>query len=112
MLLKNPKVSYILQKTLVLSIICSNCGSKDEKIFKYEESIETLKMFDLINLIQEFRLTKIDKIRNYFTEEIKQNELISKKHNKIRVFTCFSFYSYWMCFNFCFSSFSWYYCRY
>ena len=28
----------------------------------------------------EFRLTKIDDMRNYFLEEIKQNELMSKKH--------------------------------
>ena len=36
---KNPKISYTLKKTLVLSIICSNCGSKDEKIFNEEESL-------------------------------------------------------------------------
>ena len=30
---KNPKISYIFEKTLVLSIICSKCGSKDKKIF-------------------------------------------------------------------------------
>ena len=35
------------------------------------------------NISQEFRLTEIDKTRNYFTEEVKQNELISKKHRKI-----------------------------
>ena len=29
---------------------------------------------------QEFRLKKIDEIRNYLIEEIKQNELMSKKH--------------------------------
>ena len=38
---------------------------------------------------QEFRLNEIDKIRNYFTEEIKQNELISKKHKKIcKILNC------------------------
>ena len=31
---------------------------------------------------QEFRLREIDKIRNYFIEDIKQNELISKKQKK------------------------------
>ena len=31
---KNRKISYIFEKKLVLSIICSKCGSKDEKIFK------------------------------------------------------------------------------
>ena len=32
---------------------------------------------------QEFRLKKIDEIRNYLIEEIKQNELMNKKHSKI-----------------------------
>ena len=36
---KNPKISYIFEKTLVLSIICSKCGNDDEKIFKEEESV-------------------------------------------------------------------------
>ena len=31
---------------------------------------------------QEFRLKKIDEIRKYFAEEIKQNELMSRKHKK------------------------------
>ena len=55
---------------------------------------------------QEFRLKKHKK-RNYFIKEIKQNELITMKHKKVyKVLnhtehcTCFSFYSYWMCFNF------------
>ena len=34
------------------------------------------------NMNQEFRLTKIDKIRNYLSEEINQNELMSKNHKK------------------------------
>ena len=32
---------------------------------------------------QEFRLKNIDQRRNYFLDEIKQNELISKKHKKV-----------------------------
>ena len=36
------------------------------------------------NIGQEFRLKEIDKARNYFIEETKQNKLISKKHKKIR----------------------------
>ena len=28
---RNPKISYIFEKTLVLSVICSNCENKDEK---------------------------------------------------------------------------------
>ena len=50
--IKNLKISYILEKTLVLSIICSKCRSEDEKIFKEEESIETLITLDLINNIE------------------------------------------------------------
>ena len=45
---KNPKVSYVFQKTLVLFIICYKCSSKDKNIFKDKESIETLKFFGLI----------------------------------------------------------------
>ena len=32
---------------------------------------------------QELRLKNMDEIRNYFLEEIKQNELISRKHKKV-----------------------------
>ena len=39
---KNPNISNIFKKTLVLPIICSKCGNKDEKIFKEEESTEML----------------------------------------------------------------------
>ena len=36
------------------------------------------------NISQEFRLKIIDETRNYFVEEIKQNELTSKKkHEKV-----------------------------
>ena len=34
------------------------------------------------NINQEFRLKKIDEIRNYLIEEINQNKLTSKKHEK------------------------------
>ena len=32
---------------------------------------------------QEFRLKNINKTRNYLLEEIKQNELMSRKHKKV-----------------------------
>ena len=48
---KNPKVSYIFEKTLVLSIICSKCENEAEKIFKGGESIEILKILGLIKNI-------------------------------------------------------------
>ena len=49
---KNPKISYIFNKTLVLSIICDKCGSKDEELFKEEKSIEILKILILIKNIR------------------------------------------------------------
>ena len=47
--LKKPKISYICCKTLLLSSICSKCGSADEEIFMEGESIEILKILGLIN---------------------------------------------------------------
>ena len=35
---KIPEI-YIFYKTLVISIICSKCGSKHKRIFKEEESL-------------------------------------------------------------------------
>ena len=31
---EKPKILYLLEKTLVLSIICSKCKNEDEKLFK------------------------------------------------------------------------------
>ena len=47
----NPKISYIFDKTLFLSIIYSKCGIEDKKILKEEESVETLKSRTLIKNI-------------------------------------------------------------
>ena len=46
--LRNLKRSYLLEKTLVLAIICSNCKNGDKKLFKEEESIEILEIHELI----------------------------------------------------------------
>ena len=35
------------------------------------------------NMNQEFRLKKIDEIRNYLIEEINQNEFMTRKHKKV-----------------------------
>ena len=35
------------------------------------------------NINQEFRLKKIEEIRNYLTEEVNQSKLLSKKHKKV-----------------------------
>ena len=48
---EKPQISYLLEKTLVLSIICSKCKNEDEKIFKEEEPIEILKILGLIESI-------------------------------------------------------------
>ena len=45
------KISFLLEKTLVLSIICSKCKNENEKLFKEEESTETLKILGLIENI-------------------------------------------------------------
>ena len=34
---EKPKISYILEKTLVLTIICSKCKNEDEQLLKEEE---------------------------------------------------------------------------
>ena len=48
---EKPKISYLLEKTLVLSIICTKCKNEDEKILKEEDSIEILKILCLIENI-------------------------------------------------------------
>ena len=35
------------------------------------------------SISQEFRLKNVDKTRNYFLEEIEQNELMSRKHRNV-----------------------------
>ena len=83
-----PKISYICDKTLLLSSICDECGSKVEKIFKEKQSIEILKCLGLINnmeryrmkeekISQKFRLKNIEKFKNYFIKKIDQNELMN-----------------------------------
>ena len=50
-----PKISYKCYKTLILSSICNRCGSKDEQMFKQEESIDISKILGLINDIEEYQ---------------------------------------------------------
>ena len=46
-------ISHLLEKTLVLSIICRKCKNEDEKQFNWIEleSIEMLKIIGVINNI-------------------------------------------------------------
>ena len=48
---EKPKISYLLEKALVLSVICSKCKNENAKLFKEEESIEILKNLGLIENI-------------------------------------------------------------
>ena len=45
------KITYLLEKTLVVSFICDKCKNEDEKLFKEEESIEIFKILGLIENI-------------------------------------------------------------
>ena len=45
---EKPKLLYVLEKTLLLSIIWIKCKNEDEKIFKEEDSIEILEILGLI----------------------------------------------------------------
>ena len=40
----NSKIPHIFDKTLVLSIIYSECGNNNNRIFKEEESVEIMNM--------------------------------------------------------------------
>ena len=51
---EKPKITYLLEKALLLSIICSKCKNEDEKIFKEEDSIEIVKILALINNIETY----------------------------------------------------------
>ena len=94
---QKTKISNTFKKTLGISIVYTKYVHKYETIFKEEESIEILKIIGLINNIQEhhiwkkvnltFRLKKMDEIRNFWIEEINQNKLMNRKHDKVcRVF--------------------------
>ena len=45
---EKSRISYLLEKTSVLSTICSKCENEYENLFKKEESIEILKVLGLI----------------------------------------------------------------
>ena len=67
-----PKTSYMFEKALVHSIICSKCKNKDKKLFKEEEPIEILNILGLFenskkmtkeNISQEFTLKNTGETR-------------------------------------------------
>ena len=86
---------HLFLKILSLSIVCSKCGNEYKKYLKKKNQLKYLKfLLKLIilksirkyitmpeeNISQESRLKNIDETKNYFIEEINQNELISKKY--------------------------------
>ena len=48
---KNPKISYIFEKALVLTIFYIKCKNEDGKTLKEEKSIEILKSLGLLENI-------------------------------------------------------------
>ena len=48
---EQPKILYLLEKTLVLSIICSKCKNENEKIFKKEVLLAKPKLNSIEVLI-------------------------------------------------------------
>ena len=48
---EKPKISFFLEKALVISIICSQCKNEDEKLLEEEDSFEILKILVLIKII-------------------------------------------------------------
>ena len=43
---KNPKMPYIFEKTLILSIICNQSENEDEEIFKEAKSVEIFGLIE------------------------------------------------------------------
>ena len=58
---ENPKILYLLEKTLVLSLIFNKCQNKNEKLFKEEESIEIMKIHNYFkNMSEENKVKNLD----------------------------------------------------
>ena len=76
---EQSKISYLLEKTLVLSIICSKWKKQDEDL----KNLVWLKIYNYFKNMgeekatQEFRLKNTDETRNDLTEEMNQIKLIS-----------------------------------
>ena len=83
---EKPKTSYLLEKTLVPSIICRKCKKTQLRYWKFLVKLKIYNYFKNMckaNMSLTFRVKDIDERRNYFLEKINQNELMSKKHKKV-----------------------------
>ena len=47
-------MSYLIEKTLVLSIICSKCKKEDQKVFQEQDSIEIIIILGLFYSIKKY----------------------------------------------------------
>ena len=96
-----PKILHLLKNTISFYYLEEYVQKWRWKNIKQQEWFEILKIPGLNNDIeeygkniimpeeninQEFRLNKIDEIRNYLMEVINSNELMSKKHKIIAEF--------------------------
>ena len=57
---EEPKISYLLEKKLFPSIICSKCKNEDEQIFNEKEWIEISNILGLINNTEEYAWRKYE----------------------------------------------------
>ena len=60
---KNPEISSIFYKTLLISNFCDKCDSKHKRIFKEKESTEISKILGLIKFLSSIG------IYNYFKDK-------------------------------------------
>lgn len=69
---------YIFDKTWVLWITISRCGSKDKQIFKEEESSEILSILGLINNVEEYI-----RVYTYFKDKYGWRKQVKNLNRKI-----------------------------
>ena len=119
--LEKSTISYLLEKALVLSIICSKCKTEEGKQFLRKNNqrinwdiIDSWFNWKYIIIFKIWlkrawvkKVKNIDETRNYFLQKIKHNKFTSRKHKKglynsklYRTLSYFSFCNYWMYFNF------------
>ena len=75
--LKKTKYMFVIRHYFFL-VFVTRVKVNMKKDLKNKNQLRYLKF-----LSQEFRLKNIDEKRNYFLEEIKQIELMSRKHKKV-----------------------------
>ena len=74
---EEPKISYLLEKKLFLSFICSKCENENEQIFTEKESTEISNILGLIKNIEEYAWRKHEwKIRLKKIDEMRKQEII------------------------------------